>query len=192
MYDLKPIVRRSIQIADVREEGLRYGQKPGSEKQPLIGHLDSWDYAVVAEAFGFEVRRQTNSLSSDEPERRYEWIKRLERPEQAWFRAVVLKAFGGRCCVSGITLPTVLEAAHVRSVGEGGNDASSNGVALRIDLHRLFDADMMAVDPSSGEVMFHEAVDEAYSDYAGLCIALPENGPTLQAFEERWTRFVDA
>jgi putative restriction endonuclease len=66
---------------------------------------------------------------------------------QGAFRVLVTDAYERRCAVtSEHTLP-VLEAAHIRSVSQGGEHQIQNGLLLRSDVHRLFDRGYVTVDP---------------------------------------------
>jgi HNH endonuclease len=64
----------------------------------------------------------------------------LARTGQSQFRSSVLRAFQGRCIVTGDTIERVLEAAHIIPVTNQGSDGQENSLCLRIDVHRLFDA----------------------------------------------------
>lgn len=58
---------------------------------------------------------------------------------QGAFRMGVVCAYGLACAVTGEHSLPVVEAAHIRPVEKGGVHRVSNGLALRADLHRLFD-----------------------------------------------------
>jgi putative restriction endonuclease len=89
-----------------------------------------------------------------------EWTERLVLSIQrdARFRESVLEAYQKRCAISGFGLgPTsatraagVLEAAHIRPVGQDGPDAIVNGLPLTPTLHRLFDAGLFTVRYDEG------------------------------------------
>lgn len=66
---------------------------------------------------------------------------------QRAFQAVVLQAYGGKCAVTGAKIRPVLQAAHIRPVSEGGEHRLDNGLLLRSDIHTLFDAGYVAIDP---------------------------------------------
>ena len=70
------------------------------------------------------------------------------RPQQPKFREDVLKAYSGRCLLSDEVVPSVLEAAHIIPVKNSGADLVSNGFCLRVDIHRLFDAGNIRIDPN--------------------------------------------
>ena len=80
----------------------------------------------------------------------------LERPYQNIFRKNILKVFGSSCIVTGVTLETVLEAAHIKPVEYNGDDTHNNGLCLRSDIHQLFDSNNLRILPS-GELIFSEA-----------------------------------
>ncbi len=72
--------------------------------------------------------------------------QRIDRPGQRRFRDRVLQAYGFACAVTGETCREVLEAAHIQPyIDERSNDVR-NGIALRADLHALFDAGLITVD----------------------------------------------
>ena len=69
------------------------------------------------------------------------------REGQGSFRVRVLDAYGRRCSVTGERALPALEAAHIqRYLGPASNHVQ-NGLSLRADLHRLFDAGYMTVTP---------------------------------------------
>ncbi len=66
---------------------------------------------------------------------------------QGAFRLLVSETYERRCAISGERTLPVLEAAHIRPVAEGGAHQLSNGLLLRTDIHRLYDAGYVGVDP---------------------------------------------
>lgn len=65
---------------------------------------------------------------------------------QGAFRLSVLDAYGKRCAVTGERVVPVLEAAHIKPYASDGPHRVSNGLALRADIHRLFDLGYVTVD----------------------------------------------
>jgi len=80
------------------------------------------------------------------------------RGRQRQFRREVLKQCGSKCILTEINIPQVLEAAHIVPVSEAELDEDimdpCNGIALRIDIHRLFDAHLLRfeLNPNSSKV----------------------------------------
>lgn len=119
--------------------------------------------------------------------RRYH--KSLARPEQAAFRLEVMAIFGSRCAITGCTAQDALEAAHVVPVSEGGSYDPHNGILLRRDIHRLFDLNLVAIDPQCLEVNIANEIADDYSQYAGRMVDLPDGGPKARSFGHRWEQF---
>jgi hypothetical protein len=68
-----------------------------------------------------------------------------------------------------------------------GSDSIANGILLRVDLHKLFDLGLLAIDPGSGRISLAGACSEDYGNLFGKCIFTPPpGGPPLKKFEARW------
>ncbi|MEV4277973.1 HNH endonuclease [Actinoplanes xinjiangensis] len=63
------------------------------------------------------------------------------------FRSALFELYGHRCRVSGCSVEEVLQAAHVEP-HTGANNRLNNGMLLRADLHNLYDAGLMWVEPT--------------------------------------------
>lgn len=68
------------------------------------------------------------------------------RPHQARFRREVLEACQ-RCVVTNVSMPEVLEAAHIKPYKYHGEDTIANGFAMRNDIHILFDTGHLRISP---------------------------------------------
>lgn len=73
----------------------------------------------------------------------------LVRPRlgQGSFKVMVTDAYRRRCAVTGEKALPVLQAAHIRPYGRGGEHRLDNGLLLRSDLHILFDRGYVTVTP---------------------------------------------
>ena len=70
-----------------------------------------------------------------------------------------------KCVISGETTRAALDAAHIIPAAEDGNEIRRNGIALRADIHRLYDAKMFFIDPKSGKpVIDNESIDQLSDD----------------------------
>lgn len=91
-------------------------------------------------------RRVATVELEDIPRYGREFLARA-RLGQGSFRTLVIDAYKRRCAITGeSTLPT-LEAAHIRAYSAEGVHQVSNGLLLRSDFHKLFDAGLVTVDP---------------------------------------------
>lgn len=88
---------------------------------------------------------RNNEIASD-IERKRILAYRTERPNQNQFRKKVLKSFNGKCIITRVSMPEVLEAAHIKPVEYKGNDTIGNGLCMRLDIHQLFDTGHLRLD----------------------------------------------
>lgn len=73
----------------------------------------------------------------------------LSRPRlgQSSFRTAILAAYERRCAITGERTLPVLEAAHIRPFADLQAHDVRNGLLMRSDLHSLFDAGLVTVQP---------------------------------------------
>jgi putative restriction endonuclease len=76
-------------------------------------------------------------------------VLRAPRLGQGIFRVAVLDAYGRACAVTGEHSLPVVDSAHIHPFALGGENDVRNGIALRTDLHRLFDRGYVTIDDSS-------------------------------------------
>lgn len=107
--------------------------------------------------------RQLNAsdVISDVERKRLQAVR--TRPHQAQFRRDVLAACK-RCVITNVTMPEVLEAAHIKPYKYHGEDTVANGFAMRLDIHTLFDTGHLRISPD-GVV---ELSGRARMDYGAL------------------------
>lgn len=81
-------------------------------------------------------------------ESRAEYVTTIEKERrgQGTFRVMVLDAYHRRCCVTGERTLPVLQAAHIQQYVSAESNHIQNGLALRQDVHTLFDEGYVAVD----------------------------------------------
>lgn len=154
----------------------------------------TWDYPQSKAAFNFlrdgfsVVYRPTTTTLNEEKRREREWVERITRPGQSDFRQALIER-DGSCALTGFSALRALEAAHVVPVRTDGSDADGNGILLRADLHKLFDADLLAINPADGSVWLHSSCHEDYKELLSVRYD-GASGVPLEAFAERWsTRF---
>lgn len=110
---------------------------------------------------------------------------------QGIFRVQVLDAYERACAVTHEHSLPVLEAAHIRPFAKGGEHSLPNGLALRTDLHRLFDRGYVTIDEQHRLVVgrrLREHFDNGRSYYAldGHSLHLPAD-PMLRPSAEALT-----
>jgi len=139
------------------DDGIVWGQSTIIiDEKPLVA-LVSWD--------SLPKRRSTDghakcTIESEPDERATQRavVSRIRR-EQQKFKTELLKR-GARCAITGETLIDALEAAHIHDVGAGGLDTVENGIILRSDLHKLYDAGYFDIAVDGSIEVRHEVGDE--------------------------------
>ena len=83
-------------------------------------------------------------------ERRYTLRTVKQRLHQSSFREALIHAYRGRCAISGIPEPLLLDAAHIAPDGdeEFGQPIVPNGIPLSKIHHAAFDAHLIGIDPN--------------------------------------------
>lgn len=193
------IVLRNLYFANPGEE---LPQPPYWSPQIVTGKTytfgsdDDPDNDYVQRAFETLIYHQRLDLQwepSDGPRFTFELTKR--RRGQGSFRVAVEHAYQSRCAMTGTTIRPLLEAAHIQPYSQGGEHDVPNGILLRTDLHRLFDAGLMSIDPeftirvSSNLRKEYGDVGE-YESLDGSKIRLPQvvdYYPQKQALEYHFT-----
>ena len=95
--------------------------------------------------------------------------EREQRSRQEAFRRVLLRAYEGRCAVTGCDVESALEAAHVTD-WRSENDVGA-GILLRADMHRLFDDGLLVIDRDYTVI----AAPSWYRELEGVRLRLPKN-----------------
>ena len=103
----------------------------------------------------------SSDVISDVERKRMQSIR--TRPHQAQFRKDVLAACQ-RCVITNVTMPEVLEAAHIKPYKYHGEDTAANGFAMRLDIHMLFDTGHLRIAPNG----IVELSGRARLDYGAL------------------------
>lgn len=99
---------------------------------------------------------------------------------QGSFRFNVTNAYDRRCSVTAEKTLPALEAAHIRPYALAQSHATSNGLLLRSDIHKLYDQGYVAVRPDGVFVVSTAIRDEfhngrQYYELDGRPIRLPAN-----------------
>ncbi|WP_131105484.1 HNH endonuclease [Ornithinimicrobium sufpigmenti] len=148
----------------------------GLPKNPtFVRTLKPEQQAVLDAYLGGDVEPQ-QSLSDAQRERIFAdldedlRVRRLQlvalRQGQPRFRGDLVRAYSGRCAITGTAIESVLEAAHISPhKGEHTNEVW-NGLLLRADIHTLFDLFLVTVEATTMRVRISPAL--AGSEYESL------------------------
>jgi len=106
------------------------------------------------------------------------------RRGQQFFRQTILNAYNVRCCISGINVPRLLVASHIKPWGEFPNDRLNprNGLCLSSLHDAAFDSGLITLD-SEYRVILSErlrsyfpqpALEQNFVPYSGTVIHMPD------------------
>jgi len=110
---------------------------------------------------------------------------------QGTFRVVITDSYQRACAVTRERSLPALEAAHIKPYAKGGEHSLPNGLLLRADIHRLFDAGYVTVTPDKRFLVSKRLKEDfdngaIYYALAGIEIASPqrpEDWPDREALE---------
>jgi len=126
------------------------GTSPGRYQPILPTFIVGWhpEHLRVQLAFGAIIRAAADAMPPAAPERRYALREVKARLHQASFRDAVLAAYDGRCAISKLPEPRLLDAAHivVDAHEQLGQPIVSNGLPLTKLHHAAFDANLIGID----------------------------------------------
>jgi hypothetical protein len=157
--------------------GVAYPVKPlGRFANALAGHpmKDNPITNVFRDRFAklkFRLIDSPEAEAEQAVQRQRKLAKVLARPQQVKFRREVFALWGARCLVTKCETLSALEAAHIHRVSDGGNDHACNGIPLRADIHRLFDANLITLSPEGWSVSVSDAEHAHYGKFHGRSLA---------------------
>jgi putative restriction endonuclease len=106
------------------------------------------------------------------------------RRGQQFFRQSILSAYGVRCCISGINVPRLLVASHIKPWGKFPKERLDpcNGLCLSSIHDAAFDGGLIALDEKLHVVLSKRlrsyfpapALEQNFVPYEGVAIRLPE------------------
>jgi putative restriction endonuclease len=112
------------------------------------------------------------------------------RQGQPKFRKGLFIKYRGRCVLSGCTVPEALEAAHIAPYRSDDDNAQSNGLLLRSDIHTLFDLDLIGIDPNTSKVVINPHLSGTeYEALEKKSLNAFEGKLSQSALEMRWRQF---
>ncbi len=138
-----------------------------SASDPAILHLKAGTGPVKVDGYGelYAVLRTTSAHARTKPNRVADEFKKktatmpntteaerlvVQRVGQGLFRSALLDYWQGKCCVTGLDVPELLRASHIRPWAQCETDEQRldvfNGLLRAPHLDALFDAGQMTID----------------------------------------------
>jgi len=116
----------------------------------LPAFISGWDATALKARVAFGAPDQEILTPPENAlERRYALRAVKQRLHQASFREAVITAYNGRCALSGLPEPLLLDAAHIVADKDErlGQPVVPNGIPLSKIHHAAFDAHLVGIDP---------------------------------------------
>lgn len=126
------------------------GVAPGLYQAIIPTFIAGWDASSLTARLAFgQLDRLGLTLPDSARDRRYALRTVKQRLHQASFREAVIAAYAGRCALSGLPEPKLLDAAHIIDDGDEalGQPLVRNGIPLSKVHHAAFDAHLIGIDP---------------------------------------------
>jgi putative restriction endonuclease len=180
------------------------GVSPGRYQPIIPTFIVGWqpDRLQVQLTFGTILGASAQATIPATAERRYALREIKARLHQASFRDAVLTAYGGRCAISRLPEPKLLDAAHIVMDADEqlGQPIVTNGLPLSKIHHAAFDANLIGIDPdfrihvSAGLLEMHDGrfLELGLKAMAGSLIQLPrrtEDYPDRDRLALRFEQF---
>jgi putative restriction endonuclease len=181
------------------------GIAPGRYDAELPAFVTAWDPTSlkVRVAFG-DLDQYERAPPETGPERRYALRAVKQRLHQASFREAVISAYNGRCAISGLPEPLLLDAAHIVADKDEklGQPVVPNGIPLSKIHHAAFDTHLIGIDPDYRLHVSERLLTqtdgpmlEALKQLAGGTLHLPDrvrDRPDRDRLAQRFERFKSA
>jgi putative restriction endonuclease len=147
------------------------GIAPGIYRALIPSFVIGWDAAGLKARVTFSAESEL-TVPETSAERRYALRQVKQRLHQATFRQAVIAAYRGRCALSGLREPVLLDAAHIIEDAHEqlGQPVVQNGVPLAKTHHAAFDAHLIGINAD-----FRIHISER--------ILRQKDGPTLEALK---------
>lgn len=161
----------------------------GAGKGGTIDLVNTWKDELKDELKDETLETAVAQLLDDLPRGRLRRLAMLSiRQGQPQFRARLMAAYQNHCAISGCDVPQVLQAAHIEPYDGPATNVVTNGLLLRADLHDLFDADLLWIEPGYVVRVAAELRSGDYGRYDNRPLRLPANKaehPSLDALIAR-------
>ena len=126
------------------------GVAPGLYQAFVPTFIIGWDAKTLKARIAFGMPAQDEPvLPETAADRRYALRDVKHRLHQASFREAVIAAYDGRCALSGLPEPLLLDAAHIIADKDElyGQPVVPNGIPLSKIHHAAFDSHLIGIDP---------------------------------------------
>lgn len=159
---------------EIWEEYCNNWEKLAYDSEKIIAHLEN---KTIEQAINLNLDK------IPEGKERERIVK--QRINQSFFRNAVLSSYNNRCCITQLSVPSLLEACHIAGWAEDTQNRlnPSNGLCMNTLFHRAYDQNLLGISPDYeifvsnrlfDERLEQKAVCEFFSQFHGTKIHLPD------------------
>jgi putative restriction endonuclease len=176
---IKGLEGASNQDREMWAEFHKHPAELGVESEELLHDLFTKDQTKEVD---FLTRKKVQIIPPSGPTETAATVK--VRRGQQFFRQSVLNAYDIRCCISGINVPRLLVASHIKPWGKFPEERLNpkNGLCLSSLHDAAFDSGLITLDESLNVVLSkalrkffpQPALEQSFIPFEGKAIRLPE------------------
>jgi hypothetical protein len=110
---------------------------------------------------------------------------------QQQLRKELLKIYSGRCCITNCTIDEILSAAHIIPYSISYDNNNTNALLLKSDIHDLYDAYLLGIEPSTHKIAVAEKIEKEYGWLNGRTLNKrnDDRSPDKKGMELRWEQY---
>ena len=119
-------------------------------------------------------------------------IETVKRIRQEEFSDRIYLNYLEKCAVTNESIKSLLESAHIQRYINADSHHSQNGILLRVDFHKLFDAGLITINYNYELLVSNKVESDYYRSFDKKKISLPVNKdcyPSLNALKNHMEEF---
>lgn len=177
---------------------IRYGSGIDAIKQPWNSFSNSKaieslfdfmedDSELISSADALMRQEKVTTLDIDQRHKEHRHVVR--RWGQKEFREAVFSRYAGKCCLTGYSESSVLEAAHIMPYMGDQSNLIDNGLLLRVDVHRLFDKFLISINPETLRVVISVSLTTCYKELSNVKLPITTTNLTRKLLQRHYDTF---
>jgi len=183
-YYIKRNLYYSIQTTDINLLNDKFPNIVGLLKKSNLSNKQFWGNQDVSNIPLY--------VPVDQDDREVKLKRGISRQGQTKFKEDLLNIYGPICMITEVYIPITIQASHIWPYRGKKDNNPRNGLLLRADLHILYDADLIGIDPIDLSVHLHPSIKNSYYkryDHKKIKFKRKDFSPSKEAITLRWLSF---
>ncbi len=189
-------ILRSRNITGLRN-GSKLDEKVWNEFMDNPESLAYESERIIAQYKQSNIEKSTGIKTDDLPVGKERSSMVRQRVNQHFFRHAVIVAYQSTCCVTGISVPSLIDACHISPWSEDVKNRTNpqNGLCLNSFFHRAFDDWLFTINPEYKieikEQLIDTVRDNIFKSICGRKMLMPEKfAPDTILLEKHYDSFI--